>query len=239
MKLWHGVLLATSTFTLSNFAQADLIGIYGSVDYWNLGGDYNEGQSGSRLEGANALDMDDKGQAQFALSFEHPIPLIPNARIRHVSIDAETEQSLAGNPTFDIQLNNTDFILYYELLDNIVSADVGIAAKRLDGDVTYHNLSGKDKLNISETAPMLYGALGAKLPFTGLSAKAEALLTSYSDTKISDVSAEVKYDFVDNLLVDVGAKAGYRILNIDLDDQDGIDTKFRFKGSYIGLEAHF
>lgn len=239
MKLWHGVLLATSTLATSNFAQADLIGMYGSVDYWNLGGDYNEGRSGSRLDGGNALDLDDKGQAQFALSFEHPVPLIPNVRIRHVSIDAETEQTLAGNPTFDIQLNNTDFILYYELLDNIVSADVGIAAKHLDGDVTYHGLIGKDKLNISETAPMLYGALGAKLPFTGLSAKAEALLTSYSDTKISDVSAEVKYDFVDNLLVDMGVKAGYRILNIDLDDQDDIDTKFRFKGPYIGLEAHF
>lgn len=239
MKLWYGVLMASSTLTICNIAQADFVGIYGSVDYWNLGGTYNEGQAGQRLANSNELDLDDKGQAQFALSIEHPVPLIPNVRLRHVSIDAETEQTLAGNPTFDIQLNNTDFILYYELLDNIVSADVGIAAKRLDGDVTYNGLTGKDKLNISETAPMLYGALGAKLPFTGLSAKAEALLTSYSDTKISDVSAEVKYDFIDNLLVDVGAKAGYRILNIDLDDQDGIDTKFRFKGPYIGLEAHF
>lgn len=240
MKLWHSLALATSTLTLSSFAQADFIGVYGSVDYWHLQGDYNETSTGNSFREENKLDVDKSGQAQFALSFEHPVPLIPNARIRHVSLDTETEEKNAGQPVFNVDLDNTDFILYYEILDNIVSVDVGVAAKRLDGDITYTSTIGtQDKLAISETAPMLYGALGAKLPFTGLSAKAEVLATSYSDTQITDASAEIKYDFIDNLVIDVGAKAGYRFLNIDLDDQEGIDTRFRFHGPYIGLEAHF
>ena len=104
---------------------------------------------------------------------------------------------------------------------------------------TYNRTVGADKVEISETAPMLYASAGGKLPFTGLSAKAEVLATNYDDTQITDASAEIKYNFVENLLIDLGAKAGYRILNIELDDQDGFDTKFDFDGPYIGLEAHF
>lgn len=239
MQMWKSIVLATSVLSVSALAQADMVGVYGSVDYWHLQGDYNEAQTGQVREGRE-LDLDKKGQAQLALSIEHPVPLIPNARIRHVGINAETEATRAGNPVFDIDLDNTDFILYYELLDNVVSVDVGVAAKRLDGDVIYTSrLGGKDSLKISETAPMLYGSVGAKLPFTGLSAKAEALVTNYSDTKITDFSAEVKYDVIDNMLVDVGVKAGYRLLDIDLDKQNNIDTRFSFDGPYLGLEAHF
>lgn len=242
MKLWATVALAASTFGLMTSAQADFIGVYGSVDYWNLQGDYNETRHGNTMRESSALDWDDKGQAQIALSFEHPVPLIPNARIRHVGIEAETEskRALTDASVYEANLENTDFILYYEILDTIVSVDVGVAAKRLDGDITYTSSAlVKDKLDISETIPMVYGSVGGKLPFTGLSAKAELLATSYSDVKVSDLSAEVKYDFINNILVEVGAKAGYRILDIQLDDQQDLDTDFNFEGPYVGLEVHF
>lgn len=241
MKLLTVAALAASTFTLSHVAHADMIGVYASVDYWNLQGDYNEASHGNLMRDENKLDWDDKGQAQIAVSFEHPAPLIPNARIRYVGIEAESENKRwNGESIYTTNLDSTDFILYYEILDNIVSVDVGLAAKRLDGDVTYLSTTNvKDKLDISETAAMVYGSVGAKLPFTGVSAKAELLATSYGDIEISDFSAEVKYDFIDNLLLDIGAKAGYRLLDIKLDDQSGIDTKFKFHGPYLGLEAHF
>ena len=226
---------------LSTTAQADMLGVYGSVDYWNLQGEYNETPEGTSLRSADSLDLDDKGQAQVSLAFEHPVPLIPNGKIRYTGIDVDTEeQNLAGDALYNIDLDSTDFILYYEILDNIVSVDVGVAAKQLEGDVTLNTIAdGADKIKISETAPMLYASAGGKLPFTGLSAKAEVLATNYDDTQITDASAEIKYNFVENLLIDLGAKAGYRILNIELDDQDGFDTKFDFDGPYIGLEAHF
>lgn len=242
MKLWTAAALAVSSLSLSHFAHADMLGVYASVDYWNLQGDYNEARHGNTLRDDNKLDWDDKGQAQIAVSFEHPVPLIPNVRIRHVGIEAESEQKRLFNDAsiYTTNLDNTDFIAYYEILDNVVSVDLGLAAKRLDGDITYLSTTNtKDKIDISETAAMVYGSVGAKLPFTGLSAKAEVLATSYSDIEISDVSAEVKYDFVDTLLLDVSAKAGYRFLDIKLDDQQGVDTHFKFHGPYVGLEAHF
>ncbi len=238
-KFLTSCMFAVSTLAMSTMAQADMLGLYASADYWDLGGDYSE--SASRYAANNHdLDLDDKGVGQFAVSFEHPIPLIPNARIRYTGIEAETEkQDSANNPVYEINLDNTDFILYYEILDLIVSADIGIAAKNLDGDVVYNNATASSKLDISETAAMLYGAVGADLPFTGLSVRGEVLTTSYGDIQITDALAEIKYDFIDGLLLDVGAKVGYRVLDIQLDDQDDIDTDFNFNGPYFGLEMHF
>ena len=57
--------------------------------------------------------------------------------------------------------------------------------------------------------------------------------------KITDAQAEFQYDFVKTIFLDLGAKVGYRILNIELNDIDKSDMKFDFKGPYIGLNAHF
>lgn len=80
---------------------------------------------------------------------------------------------------------------------------------------------------------------GVKLPFTGLSAKAEASFAKLTDTQVTDAQLELKYNFVDTLLVDVGAKAGYRILDIQLEEGSNQEAKLKFKGPYLGLEAHF
>jgi hypothetical protein len=54
---------------------------------------------------------------QVSLAFEHPIPLIPNAKIRYVNLKSQTENEVAGQPVYDLNIDHTDFILYYEILD--------------------------------------------------------------------------------------------------------------------------
>ena len=49
----------------------------------------------------------------------------------------------------------------------------------------------------------------------------------------------MKYNFIDNLLVDVGLKAGYRILDVELNEGDERNLQLDFKGPYLGLEPHF
>ena len=80
-------------------------------------------------------DLDQKGSAQISLAIEHPIPLIPNAKIRYVNLKTQTENEVAGQPVYDLDIDHTDFILYYEVLDNIVDADIGFGASNLNGDV--------------------------------------------------------------------------------------------------------
>ncbi|ERS03508.1 membrane protein [Acinetobacter sp. COS3] len=231
MKLLKLTLLALGT-SVCGLAQADVIGVKGDLSYWNYNGEANMAAQTS----APAQDLDRKGSAQISLAIEHPIPLIPNAKIRYVNLKTQTENEVAGQPVYDLDIDHTDFILYYEVLDNIVDADIGFGASNLNGDV---KTLGLNKTDIDKTIPVIYGSAGVKLPFTGLSAKAELLYSNVNDTKITDAQAELQYNFIDNLLVDVGLKAGYRILDIKLDDYEKNDLKFNFKGPYIGLDVHF
>ncbi len=231
MKLLKLTLLALGT-SVCGLAQADVIGVKGDLSYWNYNGEANMAAQTS----APDQNLDRKGSAQLSLAIEHPIPLIPNAKIRYVNLKTQTENEVAGQPVYDLDIDHTDFILYYEVLDNIVDADIGFGASNLNGDV---KTLGLNKTDIDKTIPVIYGSAGVKLPFTGLSAKAELLYSNVNDTKITDAQAELQYNFIDNLLVDVGLKAGYRILDIKLDDYEKNDLKFNFKGPYIGLDIHF
>jgi outer membrane protein len=224
--------LFIATLGLCSFAQADFIGLKGDISYWNI-----EGESNIDRKHLNDQDLDRKGTVQASVAFEHPIPVIPNVKLKYTKLDTETESNntIEELAKTEINLDHTDLILYYEILDNIVKADVGVGATRLNGDVKQFGTS----VDIDEYSPIIYAEVGAKLPFTGLSAKAEATYTNVNDVKITDAQAEFQYDFVKSIALDLGAKVGYRVLNIELNDLDKRDMKFNFKGPYIGLNAHF
>ncbi len=220
--------LFIATLGLCSVAQADFIGLKGDISYWNVDGKANIDEKKWADQ-----DLDRKGTVQASVAFEHPVPVIPNVKVKYTKLDTETEENTVNKT--DINLDYTDLILYYEILDNVVKADVGVGATRLNGDVKHFGTS----VDIDEYSPIIYAEVGAKLPFTGLSAKAEATYTNVNDVKITDAQAEVQYNFVQSMLLDLGAKVGYRIMNIELDDMDKRDMKFEFKGPYIGLDAHF
>lgn len=129
-------------------------------------------------------------------------------------------------------MDHADFILYYEILDNIVMPEM---LKITQSIVTTLALS---KTDIDKTVPVIYATAGAKLPFTGLSAKGEVLYSNFNDAKITDAQAELQYNFIDNLLVDVGLKAATVFWTLNWTTTKN-DLKFNFKGPYIGLDIHF
>ncbi|MEG2444590.1 MAG: TIGR04219 family outer membrane beta-barrel protein [Acinetobacter sp.] len=235
MKILKISMLALG-ISLCGVAQADVVGVKADASFWNYDGQAN-------MAAQTALDdqdLDRKGAAQISVAIEHPVPLIPNAKIRYVNLKTQTENEVAGQTVYDLDIDHADFILYYEILDNIVDADIGVGASTFNGDVKTLALT---KTQIDKTVPVIYGSAGVKLPFTGLSAKAEVLYSNFDDTQVTDAQAELQYNFVDNLLVDVGLKAGYRILDVKFDDYESNhtknDIKFDFKGPYVGVDIHF
>jgi len=214
-----------------NTAHADLIGLKGSVDFWSYSADLshpNAAQPKSQLE-------DDHGLS-FSAAFEHPVPLVPNVKIKHISLQADSDESASGTPRNQLDLNSSDFILYYEILDNIINADAGLGLKRLEGDIRHDYIAAQD---VSASLPMLYAQAGVKLPFSGLSATAEVSVAGLDDERVTDAQAELKYNFIDSALVDAGAKLGYRILDIQLEQDSSREASLKFKGPYLGIEAHF
>lgn len=229
-------------------AQADAIGVYASADYWQYDGNADLAQTGKQK---SRFDFDQKQQASVSISIEHPVPVLPNVRLRYTALQGNDTQNLAqfefGGTQFtkdvnlDIDLTSTDLVLYYEVLDNVVSADIGIAAKLIEGSIVAREKPGfrRETVNIDEAIPMAYLSAGAKLPLTGLSVKAEVAGVSYQGSRLSDAQAEIKYDFIDNPAVDIGLKAGYRQITATLEDVEDTDAELEFKGPYVGLEMHF
>lgn len=229
MKALYFTLFAT-TLGLSSLSHADFIGLKGDVSYWNIDGNANLDQ-----KYLHEQDIDRDGTVQVSVAFEHPIPLLPNVKAKYTKLDVTTETNGFSTQKAAIDLDHTDLILYYEILDNIVRADVGVGATLLNGNLQQFNQTQ----NVDEYAPIIYAEVGGKLPFTGLSAKAEATYTDINDVKMTDVQAEIQYDFIKSLFLDVGGKVGYRVLNIELDDLNRKDVKMDFRGPYVGLNLHF
>lgn len=213
--------------TASSVGHADtLLGIYADANYWHTSTD-------SSQNGVDS-DYDSQGQLMLAASLEHGVPLVPNARLRYTQLNADGKTDAKQQLT----MNSTDAIAYYELLDNVVSVDVGLGAKFLEGDYK----TATTTYDMGKTLPMLYGSVGAKLPFTGLSAKAEAAVAKGSEVDATDLQAEIQYQFIDNIALDVGGKLGYRIMDINYDQLPNTNNKAfdtTFKGPYVGLELHF
>lgn len=212
-------------------AHADILAAKGSVELWNYSADLSHPRDTNIHS-----QLHDDHTFSFSIALEHPVPLLPNLKIKHTNLQAESDENLSSVQQNQIDLNQSDFILYYEILDNIIDLDAGFGLKHLEGDIRYHFTNTQD---IGTDLPMLYAQAGLNLPFTGLSANTEISMAGLNDAKITDVQAELKYNFIDSILVDVGATLGYRILDIQLEQDHPQEVKMKFKGPYLGLEAHF
>ena len=183
------------------------------------------------------LSEEDEGYSYFIL--EHPVPLIPNIKIMNTKLTA-TGASGSANFTYNsvdyttsvnsnIELDQTDFILYYEVLDNIVSFDVGLTAKKIDGKVTVDT----DTKTFSGTIPMLYVAAEIVLP-AGFSIAADISSISAGNDSVTDSSIKLVYTSDFNL----GIEAGVRTQSIKFDDNT-VKVDIEFDGVFVGAFFKF
>jgi outer membrane protein len=250
-------LAAALATVLSTNVQADAIGIY-------LGGQIWDNQaSGTFGDGSSQTDFNlvDEKQNSFFIAFEHPLPLIPNARIASTSLETngmttldtdfnfDDETFLSGaDVNADFNISYVDYTLYYELFDNdLLSFDFGITARDFDGDVTVSTqiTSGSttstlsSKIAVTDVVPMLYVATNVGLPLTGLNLYAQGNFLSFDDHTLYDYEVGVSYELIDNLLIDVNVNAGYRAVKLDLEDLNNLYTSLEFDGVFVGTTIHF
>ena len=241
-----GLLALCVSFT----SQADtLLGLYAGAQAWNM-----ETSGGFSNDGSNTeFNFEEQTNTNLYVAFEHPIPLIPNVKVQRTAMDTQgdvildTQFTLGdkvfaanGNAFTDVSLTTTDFILYYELFDNdLVSFDVGLNAKHIDGEflATVDGETGREEF--SGPVPMVYSRLAVGVPFTGFGAIVEGSFLSIDNHTISDYQAAITYSLMGNLAIDLTLQLGYRAVTLELDDLDDIYSDLEFKGIYAGLEVHF
>lgn len=234
-------------------AQADMIyGIYLGAQGWQT---ETSGYFGNDGEDINSVQFnyEDETQTSFYVAIEHPVPLLPNIKVRQNDIQVEGDtvgqiefggEVFVGTADTDGDITNTDFILYYEILDNdLVSFDIGINGKSIDGEFTMTDttdgFSGTSTETFSGVVPMAYAAAEIGLPFTGLSIFGDISYIGFDGHSLQDAQVGIQYAFIDNIAVDVSIQAGFRTFAFELDDLDDISSDITIDGAFAGLQVHF
>src|SRR5690554_1757482 len=182
---------------LSATASADIVGVSAGLYGWNpdFSGKVTSDSTSVDLE--KELRLGNEWATQGYVALEHPVPLLPNIKLQFTELSQDSTGRIAtpfdgvsGAVDVDLDLTHTDLILYYELLDNIVSLDVGLNVKFFDGQLNIHERGGNNssRTNIDEILPLLYVAPSVSLPLTGLSVGAEVAGVTYSGNRLTDIT---------------------------------------------------
>jgi len=234
--------------------QADtILGIYAGIEGWQ------SQTTGSFAQGNNleTFDFDDETLTSFYVALEHPIPLVPNIKIKHNELEVVGNTTLTdtfkfGDTVFQVgseagsvsDLSHNDYVLYYEIFDNdLLSIDLGFNIKDIDGSISVSGTDGVTTITEEESfsayVPLGYAAAEVGIPMTDFSVFFEGSLLAIDDSKIQDFQVGVAWEVIDNMAVDVAVKFGYRSLVMELDDVDDISTDLEVKGPFMGVQVHF
>ncbi len=227
----------------------DLFGVYAGFGLWqqSANGDLRSGAITVDVEDDLGVDDDDNTVAYLAL--EHPVPGLPNVRLQYA------RNSLSGNEdltrsieingvTFsateavatDLDLTQADLVLYYEVLDNVVSLDLGVVARLVDGRIEVASATEAAEAEFEGALPLLYAAARVDLPFSGLWVAAQAQGLVYDGNSLTEYAVQLGYESA----VGLGGELGWRGFNLELEAFDDLDqAELEISGPYLMLNYHF
>ena len=222
-------------------SQADtILGVYAGVSHW-------------QHDLSDELDtvLEQTGSSEtgnvFYFALEHPVPFLPNLKLQRNDIKG----NIRGD--FDItdfvgvinqdeiiaaraDLSHTDLMLYYEVLDNWLNLDVGLAFKQFDGRSVFRaGDTSVGTFDLDDLVPMLYGKGQVDLPFTGFSVYGTVEALSLGDDEITDIELGLNYESK----IGLGGALGYRSLNTDWRRSNGLRADYQLDGFFVGLNVHF
>ncbi len=233
-------------------SAASIFGIHGGAALWNpdFNGTVGQSTNGFDLNGEFSESSADSSTVYVAV--EHFVPFIPNAMVKLTPLSGEARSdnasgtlggliTLQGEVDAELDLDMADLTLYYELLDNWVTLDLGLTARTLDGfmSATEVNTNTSDRVNVDAVIPMLYGHARFDLPFSGLAAGLRGNIIGYQGNNLSDLEAYLHLEVDLIPLFDFGIMGGVRRLTLDIDDLDDWNSDATIEGAFIGLTASF
>ncbi|MFP3874058.1 MAG: TIGR04219 family outer membrane beta-barrel protein, partial [Thiohalophilus sp.] len=239
-----------TALAVSSSAFADFIGLRAGAGMWDHDPSgyirYQSADSDHNADLKDGLNLESDQEGYFYALFEHPVPLIPNVKVMRTGLTSSGSGTINSSFTYggkdyntseqidsELVLDHTDVTVYWQLLDNIVSFDFGLAAKMVDAEATLTGDDGTVHNSFDGVVPMGYLAVGAS-PWPGVELRAEGSTLSVGDNSLTDITAKISYT-TDYLL---GIEAGYRSLELELDDMDDVDSNMKFEGPFAGVYLH-
>lgn len=239
-----------ATLLFAGAAQADtLFGVYAGAGVWQQEYSGEVASGGEDIDLERDLDIRDQDNNMLYLAVEHGVPVLPNLRLNYTDLSTDGRNDLSRTVTFrgevftvtqdvrsQVELTQMDAVAYYELLDNVVSLDLGLAARWVDGNVEVASDMAVARAEFEGVLPMLYVRTRADLPLTGLWIGAEAMGLGYDGHKLIDANAQVGWESP----IGLGAELGWRTFSLELDSFEDIDrAEIDVSGPYAALNFHF
>jgi len=238
-------LVSAALVLLPVAAPADILSVAVGGGLWNTSpsGNFQAANDPNPVSVADHLSWGSEKQNYLFLTLEHPVPFLPNLRLRRTNFEHSGNgtasfvfngQTYSGSIESKLSIAETDALLYWELLDNVVSLDLGIDIRNYDIDYRVASGSTSSSDSFQATLPLLYG-MGGVSPMPGLLIGAEASILSLGGNGVVDYALKVSYttDFR------IGLEGGYRSQSLKLDDLSGYDADMTFKGVFGGVYLKF
>jgi len=231
--------------------RADFVGLQIGTSSWtpDYSGSFalDGSASGTDIDIEDDLGFDDESHSSLWIKIEHPVPVLPNIRIVSSDLDASASNTLTRDIIYDdetfsastdvdtrFDMSNTEFTLYYELLDNWINLDAGMSVRRYDGVSRIRTSTSSAEEDLDFTVPLLYLDARIDLPFTGFFVDSTLNSISVDDSSITETMVGVGYESDFGL----GGRLGYRSLDLEFDEDD-LDVDLEFEGTYLNLFYHF
>ncbi len=226
-----------------------VFGINAGIGSWQqtFSGDITSGITQVNVE--DDLALEDESNNIFYLALEHGVPVLPNIRVQHAKVAVSGNSTLTRTIGFngtifnvtdavatDVELNQTDLVLYYEVFDNIISLDIGMGARQVEGFFEIATTLEVARAEFDGVLPLLYGKVRADLPLTGLWLGAEVQGLGYDGNRLIDAIVQVGWESPFGL----GVEGGWRMYQLELVDFDDISSgSLDISGPYFALNYHF
>jgi outer membrane protein len=228
-------------------AQADLLFTVGAkANSWTAepSGELDEGVSADGEN--NGLGLDSNSGTNVTLFFEHPVPVVPNVRLRQTSLEMDGSGFLiadfngiryAEQVDSDLDLSHTDATLYWGLPLPVPYVDInlGLTARMFGGEaiVEGQTTGRREEVELDFTLPMGFVEAQVGTPF-GIYAAAEINAIGYDGNSLTDTVLTLGYD-LPVPVVDLGLEVGHRALSMKTNkDTTDIETDFDVSGIFYG-----
>lgn len=238
-----GALLMSSAGAAN--AVVPLVDVDVTAGYWNATPSGTIQSGGNPIDVENDLGYDSEGHKNFAIRFAHPVPVIPNLRLRYNDIEHEGQGSIKTsfrdvNANVDVKsrtdLTHYDYTAFYTAPIPIVTLDLGLNVKHFDGEVTLKEQGGNttDTVEIDEFLPMGHVRADVDLPLTGLGAGAELNYISFDGDSATDVEGYISFN-ADPVYI----QGGYRQFDVDVDASGDLKVDTELSGPFVRLGVGF
>ena len=240
-----GALLMTSAGAAN--AVVPLVDVDVTAGYWNADASGTLQSGGDPLDVENDLGYDSEGHNNFAIRFAHPIPVIPNLRLRYNDIEHKGTGSVDttfegrtynGDVSSRADLTHYDYTLFYTAPIPVVTLDLGLNVKHFDGEVFIEGETPtgneSDRVEVDEFLPMGHVRADVDLPLTGLGAGAELNYISYDGDSATDVEGYISFN-ADPVYI----QGGYRQFDVDVDASGDLNVDTELSGPFVRLGVGF